>query len=127
MAAGFCAGQPRDAVGVQAGAVDQLPRGEVAGGGDDGHAVGVVPHRRDAGAEDDLAAGLADPLGQPLAHLPVVDDAGLGDVDRLDAGGVRLQLRQPGLVDQRAVDAVGLPALVDPLQRRQFGVGRRRR
>jgi hypothetical protein len=33
---------------------------------------------------------LADSHRQAFAHLLVVDDAGLGDVDRLKSGGVRL-------------------------------------
>ena len=57
-----------------------------------------------------------------VADLAIVDDAGLGNVDRTDAGGMRLELGQAVLVDLRAVDAVGLAALVNPLEGRQLAV-----
>ena len=95
---------------------------DVAGGGRDDDAVAVLAHAGDAGRHEHLAVAFAHPLGQPLADLAIVDDARLGNVDRADAGGVRLELGQAVLVDLRAVHAVGLAPLVNPLEGRQLAV-----
>ena len=84
---------------MQAGAVHQEPGRVLAGRAVDGHAIVVVVQAGDAGVAHDRAAGFTDPLGQPLTHLPVVDDSRLRYVDGPDACGVRLQFREPGLVD----------------------------
>ncbi len=54
------------------------------------------------------------------AHAAVVDDPRVGDVDRADARGVGLQLVQPVAADDFARHAVGLAALVNPLEGRQL-------
>src|SRR5690606_33103522 len=52
-----------------------------------------------------------------LADTAVVDDAGAGNVDRADAGGVGLELAEPLGGDHFALDAIRLAALVDLLER----------
>src|SRR5207302_2672099 len=95
---------PRDPVTVQAGAVDQVAGLHVPRRALDHQPAAVGVDGGDLRPQEDFAVALADAFGQPPADLAVVDDAGLGDVERPDPGGVRLQLAQPGLVDHLAGD-----------------------
>ena len=107
------AGQHGDPVGLQAGAVDQLPRPHVTAGGLD-RAAADRGHR---GAEADLGAGQ---LRVRRRHRRVVADPGLRGVQAGDAGDVRLVLADAVRAEPGERHAVGGAALEELLQPRQL-------
>ena len=117
------AGHSGDAVGVEAGTVDEVAGGERASSGVDGQAVGAGGDGEDSGTGEDLAAGLLEEPGVGVGDFVVVYDGGLGGVDGLDAADVGLDFAEPlGADDLEAGDAVGRAATVEFFQGRDFGL-----
>ena len=123
---GVLAHHRRQAVGVEAAAVDDMPglqrapfrfqRGSAAG----------LPRPRHRRAGENVAAGRLKFAGVCVGDAHIVHDAGMRRPQRADAGGVRLNLRQAFRpYDFQIRHAVGDAALVQVLQPAQLAfVGR---
>jgi hypothetical protein len=123
--AGAGAGEPRDDVGVEPGAVDEPARSDRPGRRRDVEAVAVPVDRRDPSAGADDRAPGQELAGESLGHLAIVDDRRGRRVDRADRGGVGLDLAESVPVDEgETLDAVGGAALEERLEPRQLRVGR---
>src|SRR5262249_32515020 len=106
--------QARDAIRLQAGAVDQIARRDRLAIGLERQPGGLALDRHDAPREANLAAAIADQLAEAQGHRPIIDDAGLRHDQAGDAAHVRLVLAQlAGGEPPHAVETIGLTA---PLQ-----------
>jgi len=115
-------GQARDHVGVQAGAVHQVSRGDdaVVGGGEAQRAA-LARDGADAEAALERQAGGHQVPGQRLGHAAVVYDGRLRRVDSGESTRLLLDLLEPSRVDHgHAGHAVGHAALVQGLEPRQL-------
>ena len=116
------AAQPGDAIGLEAGAVDE--RAARAPGRARVSSTISPPLRRTRSTRApsrNLAAAGAHQLGEHLHDARVVDDAGLRDVQPGDAGDVRLELADLlGPEPPHAVEAVRAPAALELVERRQL-------
>ncbi len=111
-----------DTIRLQASTGDNILRVEIACFAFDSNFAVVGVNGAHFGVTDDLSAGFQNSLGQTAADFAVIDDARLGHMDGADAGGMRFEFRQASAIDQFAFDAVGLTALENAIERRQFGI-----
>ena len=103
-------------VASQASTVDQPRRFQIARRGGDAHAIGGLADLDHPRRGPQFGSGGFDLGNEDAAHGPVVRDAGAGNVQRLDAGAVRLELGQPLGVDDLGIDAVAPSALCERRQ-----------
>ncbi len=119
----------RDDVRLQAAAVDQMFGAVIAAGGLQDDFLGTIEDAHDPLGQTNVAAGVANFLGVSRGDFFVIDDAGFGNVETFDAGGVGFDFFQPFRPDNfqifeaigyRRADAVplGAAALLDWWRRR---------
>ena len=87
---GFCPARLHQPVGMKSAAGDDEFRAEIPGGSFDDLFAAVGNNFQDARVEFDFAAGFADEFAEFFANARIIHDAFLRDMNRGDAGGVRL-------------------------------------
>ena len=85
----------RDDVRLQAAAVDQMFGAVIAAGGLQDDFLGTIEDAHDSLRQTNVAARVTNFLGISRGDFFVIDDAGFGNVETFDAGGVRFEFFQP--------------------------------
>ena len=112
---------PRQAVGVEAGAVDDVPGLQGAAFRFQSGGAGRRPGADYGGAGKNVAAGRLELAGVGVGHAHIVHNAGMRRPQGAHAGGVGFNLRQPFRADNLQVgNAVGYAPLVEVLQPSQL-------
>ena len=107
-------------IGVHASTGDHAQRGEFPLRGLDSDLVGPVLDSQDPRSAHQAPAGPLDPPEERPRNVPVVDEAGGRNMERGDAGAVRLELAQAVGSDALDGDAVRQGALVQALEPRKL-------
>ena len=120
----FLARRAHEPVGMKPAAGDDEFRAETSGGSFDDLPAAVRNNFQDSRVESDFAAGFADEFAEFFANAGIIHDALLRDVNRGDAGGVRLDFLDLLRIQfPQTEQAVGISAFPEIFESRQFFLG----